>query len=120
MTEHAKPPEPPFRLPPLQRADMGGACRVTSPSAVLRQVPITTGPVADRRCPVTGQIPDEWKPYTPGRRWRQPHLGIKAEGFRWGHRMGRTDACRRLWQHLSPEGRQLATAIATEGDDADD
>ncbi|BBX56964.1 hypothetical protein TM48_01448 [Mycobacterium shottsii] len=69
---------------------------------------------------MTEQKPDEWRPYTPGRRWRPPHLGIKAEGFQWGQRMGRTDACRRLWQHLDEKGRQLAAAIATEGDDADD
>lgn len=37
-----------------------------------------------------------------------------------GHRAGRSDACRRLWSHLNPEGRQLATSIATEGDDAHD
>lgn len=66
------------------------------------------------------QPPDEWRPYRPGLRWRQPHLGIKAEGFRWGHRMGRTDACRRLWCHLTDDGRQLATAIALEGDEETD
>ncbi|MCV7311020.1 hypothetical protein [Mycobacterium paraffinicum] len=64
--------------------------------------------------------PDEWRPYTPGRRWRHPHLGIKAEGFRWGHRMGRTDCARRLWPHLTDEGRQLAAVIAAEGEDAGD
>lgn len=63
--------------------------------------------------------PSEWKPYTPGRRWHRPYLGLKAEGFRWGHRMGRTDACRRLWRHLDDEGRRLAAAIPLEGD-ADD
>ena len=50
----------------------------------------------------------------------RPWLGVRAESFRWGHRMGRTDACRRLWTHLDGEGRQLAAAIASEGDDADE
>lgn len=66
---------------------------------------------------VEQQPPHDWRPYMPGRRWRRPHLGIKAEGFRWGHRMGRTDCARRLWPYLSPEGRQLAMAISAEGDD---
>lgn len=50
----------------------------------------------------------------------RPWLGRRAESFRWGHRSGRTDACRRLWQHLDNEGRQLAAVIAAEGEDADD
>lgn len=68
----------------------------------------------------TLELPPEWRPYTPGRPWRRPSLGLTAKGFRWGHRMGRTDACRQLWPHLTPEGRQLATVIAAQGDDADD
>lgn len=64
--------------------------------------------------------PEEWRPYHPGMRWRRPHLGIKAEGFRMGHRMGRTDACRRLWPHLTDAGRNLATAIALEGEEERD
>lgn len=47
----------------------------------------------------------------------RPWLGRRAESFRWGHRSGRRDACRRLWSHLDPDGRQLASVIATEGDD---
>jgi len=50
----------------------------------------------------------------------RPWLGVRAESFRFGHRMGRSDAARRLWKHLSQEGRTLATAIANEGNDADD
>ncbi|MCX2929271.1 hypothetical protein ORI20_03220 [Mycobacterium sp. CVI_P3] len=47
----------------------------------------------------------------------RPWLGRNAEQFRFGHRAGRSDAARRLWRYLNPEGRQLATAIATEGND---
>lgn len=61
--------------------------------------------------------PDDWRPYTPGRRWRRPSLGVPATYFRWGHKSGRTDCARRLWPYLSPEGRQLAMAISTEGED---
>lgn len=50
----------------------------------------------------------------------RPWLGRRAESFRWGHRTGRADCARRLWPHLTAEGRQLATAIAAEGADADD
>ena len=46
-----------------------------------------------------------------------PWLGVRAESFRFGHRAGRSDAARRLWKHLTPEGKTLATAIANEGDD---
>lgn len=37
-----------------------------------------------------------------------------------GHKAGRSDACRRLWAHLNPQGRQLASAIAAESADADE
>jgi hypothetical protein len=63
--------------------------------------------------------PHDFKPYTPGRRWRRPSLGIPATYFKWGHKSGRVDTCRRLWQHLDEEGRRLAAEIALEGD-ADD
>lgn len=46
----------------------------------------------------------------------QPVLRRPADFFKWGHRKGRADAIRRLWCHLSDEGRQLAAAIALEGD----
>lgn len=48
----------------------------------------------------------------------RPWMGRNATLFAFGHRTGRSDACRRLWSHLDPEGRQLATLIATEGTDA--
>jgi len=47
-------------------------------------------------------------------------MGRNATLFAFGHRSGRTDCARRLWKHLDPEGRQLATVIAAEGADADD
>ena len=58
-----------------------------------------------------------WPTPTPAIR---PWLGHNGEQFRYGHRAGRSDAARRLWKHLNPEGRQLAAAIANEGSDADD
>ncbi|ETZ44218.1 MULTISPECIES: hypothetical protein [Mycobacterium avium complex (MAC)] len=47
----------------------------------------------------------------------RPWLGRRAESFRWGHRSGRTDCARRLWPHLTDEGKQLASVIAAEGED---
>ncbi|MEQ6320598.1 hypothetical protein [Mycobacterium canetti] len=77
-------------------------------------------PCAARRCAYGTQCTCEhyrdW-PIDPPR--IRPWLGRRAEAFRWGHRTGRRDACRRLWQHLDAAGRQLAAAIADEGSDDD-
>jgi len=47
----------------------------------------------------------------------RPWVGRNAEQFRFGHRQGRSDAARRLWKHLTPEGQALAKSIAAEGND---
>ncbi|MFQ2875112.1 hypothetical protein ACLILY_07150 [Mycobacterium sp. MS3] len=49
----------------------------------------------------------------------RPWMGRNATLFAFGHRTGRTDCARRLWKHLTPEGRQLANQIASEGEDVD-
>lgn len=59
----------------------------------------------------------DWPHGKPPRRPR----GTRHPGrfFIEGHRAGRGDTCRRLWKHLDEEGRRLATAIATEGQNVD-
>lgn len=54
------------------------------------------------------------------RHFSQPTLRRPADYFKWGHRKGRADAVRRLWNHLDDDGRQLAASIALEGGDDDD
>lgn len=54
-------------------------------------------------------------------RYHRRATGLRASGFREGHAAARRDTCRRLWKHLTNEGRELASAIAgTEGGEDDD